>query len=108
MSAWRIITKNLYAAGGGPVHANAFDMPDLSRETFWGGIYRAKELGMIENTVSSWGNAARGRWSLTQKGRDWCDGRLGDEYRHRKLCIVATWLKALPRAGEIQLQGKQC
>ena len=103
MSSWRIITKALYAAGGGPVHTSAFDPPHMSYETFWCGVDRARNLGMIENTVSGWGVASRGRWALTQTGRDWCEGRVGDEYRHKRLTICATWLKALPRAGEIRL-----
>jgi hypothetical protein len=113
MSAWRIITKALYAAGGGPVHTSAFDNAELSYDGFWHGIERAGNLGMIVNTVSGWGVAERGRWALTDMGRDWCEGRIAvccplwDRGRTKAQRPVATWLKALPRAGEIQL-GNQC
>lgn len=103
MSTWRIITKALYAVGGGPVHTSVFDPLHMSYGTFWDGIERARHLGMVENTVSGWGVASRGRWALTQAGIDWCEGRLGDEYRHKRLFIVATWLKALPQTNQIRL-----
>ena len=113
MSAWRIITKALYAAGGGPVHTSAFDTCELSYHGFWNGIERAGHLGLIVNTVSGFSGAdAAGRWELTDRGRDWCDGRIvvchpeWDRGKKKAQRPVATWLKALPRAGEIRL-GQQ-
>ena len=110
MSAWRIITRALYAAGGGPVTTKAFDTCELSHDGFWNGIERAGKLGLIRNTVSGFnGVSATGRWELTDKGRDWCDGRIvvccpiWDRGRTKAHRPVATWLMSLPRPGEIQL-----
>ena len=115
MSGWRVVTKDLYAAGGGPLHPHKFDRCATSHGALYAGLARAKELGLVENTVSGWGNAANGRWALTQRGIDWCEGRIElvcpkegpSEKVGRKVGSgmrpVATWLKALPRAGEIQL-----
>lgn len=48
-------------------------------------------------------------WVLTPLGRDWCEGRVAivgvqiNRLGGPVLRPVATWLKALPRPGEIKL-----
>lgn len=106
MSAWKILVRNLYDQGGGPLPMRAFDPhlglhPDLHMQT-------AKRLGLVESRRVKfvW------FWTLTERGRDWCEGRLeivetvnrGRGIGGRgKLKLQATWLHALPQPGEIRL-----
>lgn len=106
MSAWRILVRNLHAQGGGPLPMRAFDpvlgqTPDEQMQS-------AKRLGLVESrrVKFTW------LWTLTERGRAWCEGRLeivetvnrGRGVGGRgKLALKATWLQAMPRAGEIQL-----
>ena len=115
MSGWRVVTKDLYAARGGPLHPRKFERAELTQCTLYAGLARAKELGLMVCTTNSRGSTCRGRWKLTPRGIDWCEGRIelvcprtgpsGQAGRKAGSGMrpVATWLKALPRAGEIQL-----
>ena len=106
MSAWRVLVRNLYAQGGGPLPMQAFDpilgqRPDMQMQS-------AKRLGLVESrrVKFTW------TWTLTQRGRDWCEGRVevvetvnrGRGIGGRgKLKGQATWLQAMPRPGEVRL-----
>jgi hypothetical protein len=104
MSAWRALVRNLYEIGGGPAPRRAFDnLPTLSAAR--GGLNCARDFGLIKARLQTcdW------VWTLTDLGRDWCEGRVAivgvmNKPRGRPvLRPVATWLKALPRPGEIKL-----
>lgn len=106
MSGWKIRVRKLYEMGGGPLPRSAFDPMDTSLGT--------KENGAMAPAVAHGLAVAQRRkfqwlWTLTPKGRDWCEGRVTIvEKRHTgkgrgQHQMVATWLHALPRAGEIRL-----
>lgn len=106
MSAWKIATRRLYDMGGGPLHSPRF-VGELNPEA----ACHAKAHGMMLNA----GHGPRALWTLTQLGRDWCEGRIVVAIIERqtgrkgwpkgaRLKARATWLMSLPRAGEIRLQ----
>lgn len=105
MSAWKIRLRRLYDAGGGPLQRRAFDPMDtvLDDETEPMGPAIRHGLVTSQRVKFVW------LWTLTPRGRDWCEGRitLTEEKRgtsgRGKMQTVATWLSALPRAGEIRL-----
>ena len=106
MSGWRLATRSLYEAGGGPLSGYAFDPHTIPLGGWWHGIHRAEELGLMRclNPGKFGGRQPACLWELTQAGIDWCEGRVAVEYQPTKRQqVVATWLKALPRAGEIRM-----
>lgn len=72
--SWRAATKALHAAGGGPLRRMDFWPPHVSGQARTSSLTRAANLGLMErrNKGYVW------RWALTDKGRDWCDGRIPD------------------------------
>ena len=71
MSGWKIITRDLYAAGGGPLPRKAFDRHHPGGGSNYA-IQRAARLGLIAS-------AKRGLsrdWTITARGIDWCSGRI--------------------------------
>lgn len=107
MSAWRILVRRLYDLGGGPLPRPAFDNTgDELGEQWKAQLVPAIRHGLIQSGKHKYG----WRWTLTQRGRDWCEGRyevverLDNRRKGRgPQQIKATWLVALPRAGEIRL-----
>lgn len=104
MSGWRILVKQLHEIGGGPARRVEFDtLPTLIAGTQ--ALTRAKQLGLIESHIRGY----RWKWTLTDLGRDWCEGRVDivgvqiSRIGGPVLRPVATWLKALPKPGEIKL-----
>jgi hypothetical protein len=115
MSGWKIVTKALHAAGGGPLPATKFDPCDMPRTSFLSALANAVTYGFVASDQGQRGRnrSVAGLFSLTPLGRDWCEGMvqvtyIGISYRMGKrapMSIAATWLKALPRRGEINLKG---
>ena len=105
MSAWRIIMKNLCDIGGGPAMRAEFDPMDTSLGDGDYPIKRSKDLGLMV----SFRRGYRWYFEATPLGWDWHTGRVQiDEPSNgragrSKNRPVATWLRALPRAGEIAL-----
>lgn len=106
MSGWMVRVRALHAAGGGPLPRRAFDPMDTSLgESEKSAMTPAVAHGLVVSQKHKfvW------FWTLTPKGRDWCEGRVQLVETPRKGSgrgkrrMVATWLQALPRAGEIRL-----
>ena len=111
MSGWKIITRKLYDAGK-PMPARKIDDGYCTYGGLFSALREARDIGMIVNTLRGTNGHDGGRWAITPMGIDWAEGRIevcrphwdrGSTRAHRP---VATWLKALPRAGEIRL-GQQ-
>ena len=81
--SWRAATKALHAAGGGPIKRMDFWPPTIQGQERGGSLTRAAQLGLMErrNKGFVW------RWSLTPKGRDWCEGRIPDPTAKEVLTI---------------------
>jgi len=99
MSHWRLVVRELNERG--PLHW-AQVMSGTQR-----GLNDAANLGFVTRP----GGPAK-PWRITELGRQWCENRVAVVIKWpgrpgRKAMLVATWLYALPRAGEIQL-GNQC
>ena len=71
---WQLATKALYDAGGGPIKRIDFWPPTITGQAKGSSLTKAARLGLMErcNKGFVW------RWKLTDKGRDWCEGRLAD------------------------------
>lgn len=92
MSAWRVLAGELFTAGG--------ELPYASLRGANEGLYRLSVLGLAEST----GLPGHGRtWRLTQKGRDYCEGRIEARQRRDGSGVVfrPTWLSSLPRGLEV-------
>lgn len=118
MSGWKIVTAALYDAGGGPVPASEFDRCDMPLSSFRSAIQSAIAHGVMRNTLPSTGigRSLVGLFELTPLGIDWREGRVQISYAtvgYRAgskgrppgtgMRAETTWLKALPRAGEVVL-----
>lgn len=99
MSGWKIRVQRLHSLGGGPLPRSAFDPRDTTLGMKDKDVMSpAVKHGLVKPTRHkfTW------TWELTEKGRDWCEGRLKIVETHRKgsgrgrRAFVATWLKALP------------
>ena len=73
--SWQAATRCLHAAGGGPAKSIDFWPPTAAGNSAGKSLTRAAHLGMMErhNKGYVW------RWTLTEKGRDWCEGRIPEE-----------------------------
>lgn len=98
MSAWKLIAKELYAAGH-PLASTEF-MHGSRRDAF-----EAAKRGIVQRangTRAERGGNAQTLWELTPLGREWCEGRAMPEYRRPGgYCWIATWLRALPQGLRI-------
>lgn len=105
MTAWRIITQAVHAAGGSATteRLQRYVETDMRTTSIWLGI--AARRGMVYPTRVP--GAGNGRlWCLTQLGRDWCEGRITEiETKPGGRRWVSTWLASLPRG--IRLQAEQ-
>ena len=72
--SWKVATKALYDAGGGPIKRIDFWPPTITGQDKGSSLTKAARLGLMErrNRGFVW------RWNLTDKGRDWCEGRIAD------------------------------
>ena len=90
MTQWQAITHALHRHGGGPLPRSAFDSEGEHEAAASTGLARAKVLGLV--TVSRKGVVSA--WALTERGRDWCEGR----------CILEAgeWRRVVETAEERQ------
>ncbi len=109
MSQWKLATRMLYEAGGGPMPALRFleDLPPWA-------LRHAADHGMVQCD----GRKARAVWSLTPAGWDFAQNRTAMAvdpfhmpYRSGRPAgtgarLVATWLSALPRPGQVSLRDR--
>ena len=81
--SWKVATKALYDAGGGPIKRMDFWPPSIQGQDRGSSLTRAAQLGLMErrNKGFVW------RWTLTQKGRDWCENRIPDPTGKPRLVI---------------------
>ncbi len=80
MSAWRALVDEIHRHG--PIHGTRIIRAE---------VFAARRLGLI-------GYDAEQRWTLTELGLDFCEGRVVQlEERPGGRRFVATWLRALPR-----------
>jgi hypothetical protein len=99
MSAWRIVVKNLYDAGGRGTAALAGG-EFLTPYQAGNALESAAKRGLVSNP----GQRGLTEWRLTQLGIDWCENRVTHvEKRPGGRRWVLTWLSALPRG--IRLGG---
>ena len=110
MSTWRVLLQSLHANGGGPLSLSAFDEGIETTSTAYWAINRLIGFGFVVRVAYGRGNSAEGLYAMTPLGYDHEDGRVvvgatkAPSARGRaKSSAVATWLRALPRAGEIAL-----
>lgn len=104
MSQWAVTAKVLYQMGG---KATRLDI--LLAGGYANGLKVASQLGLMNH--GEWrGRGESGVWWLTQKGIDFCEGRLRmAPAPHRggggrpPLRLVSTWLASLPR--DIRIGG---
>jgi DNA-binding NarL/FixJ family response regulator len=71
MTHWQTITRALHAKGGGPLRRVQFDHELATDGLASTAIGRARELGLVVAT----GRYGASTWSLTDLGREWCEGR---------------------------------
>lgn len=94
MSAWKIVTRELYAAGR-PMRADEFPQNWAASDPARA-LHQARILGLVEVKRHHYTWA----WHLTQHGRDWCAGLVEIRYlkpmnRGGRRRIGATWLAPL-------------
>lgn len=110
MSAWRIAVQALHALGG---TATARDIWVSGR--MGGGVksalYKAKAMGLV-TSPGYCGRDHAGAWVLTQRGVDFCEGRLAfapgvpqSTGGRPPMRLVCTWLSALPRNVRIEVRA---
>ena len=88
MSAWKLAARELYAASR-PLRSGEMMTTDAI------GLRDARRMGLAERQEHN--SAGEAVWQLTQRGRDWCEGRTQLNYkRPGGYCWAATWLRALP------------
>ena len=87
MSAWKLIARELYEAG------RPLSFEELRSYTRHD-MQNARAYGIVECV----GGVGHYRWRLTQRGRDWREGRQTFDRRMPGGFVWrATWLKALPQ-----------
>ena len=102
MSAWRALVRSLHATGKPAAFREEFDHTYYYK-AFAVAAKRAVALGFMARAES-------GRWVLTNKGRDWIEGRC-EVVQHGKgkgpgPCVVrSTWLASLPKPEQIKGQA---
>ena len=110
MSVWRLCVRELYARGPLPVAAlQLAEEPKMINR----GLRIAEQLGLVDHLETS-RTAGGGLWGVNDLGRDWCEGRveLGGRVPDVRVALRgrgkvrprATWLRALPRPGQVQMQ----
>ena len=105
MSTWRTVARALHVLGP----STAAEVELHTGGLFHGGeaLYRARELGLVEHD-GEWRNQ-RCEWHLTQRGLDWCEGRLAAvQLRPGGRRWFPTWLMALPRDVRVQCGCERC
>ena len=112
MSGWRVMLRDLYKAGGGPLQRIQFDF-------HWSGglsdyaLKRLNDFGLMvsEKRGDGW------YWTITQLGNDLIEERLTmskvpyvttatartKPTGNRRDTLAATWLSSLPRPGQVSL-----
>ena len=100
MSGWKIVTRELYAAGR-PLKRTEF-AHDPNGADPYKGLRDARKFGLVRSVRCHFTHV----WELTDAGRAWVEGRaeLAPNQRDgqpRK--IVATWLMPLPATNEIRI-----
>lgn len=90
MAHWETITLALHRAGGGPLRRAEFDGEFELDSAAIAGIRRAHVHGL----VAVHGGRRRGTWTITQRGIDWCMGRVS--------LVSRSWLRAVETDDERQ------
>jgi hypothetical protein len=100
MSGWKLVTRELYAAGR-PMQRTEFAQ-DASGADPYKGLRDARRLGLVRATRHHFTHV----WEITPQGGAWVEGRaeLAPQRRNGKpRPLVATWLMQLPATNEIRL-----
>ena len=88
MAHWETITHALHRAGGGPLRRSEFDFEFECEFAAISGIRRAHVLGLVAvQIVKIQGGRNVSTWTLTQRGLDWCMGRVA--------LVSRSWLRAV-------------
>lgn len=105
MSAWKFLVRNLYALDR-PAPIRHFDDPTQTIGGARSALQVARLLGLIYPTGRGEGCV----WTITPKGKAWCEGRIAFRQRRdvgtgkgtmRQFRVVATWLSALPQGVRV-------
>lgn len=83
MAHWETITRALHKKGGGPLRRPEFDGEFESDSAAIAGIRRAQVHGL----VAAQGDRKIASWTLTQRGLDWCMGRVA--------LVSRSWLRVV-------------
>jgi hypothetical protein len=100
MSGWKLVTRELYAAGR-PMQRVEFDHGADGADPYKG-LRDARKFGLVRATRHHFTHV----WELTPQGRAWVEGRaeLAPQRRNGKpRPLVATWLMQLPATNEIRI-----
>ena len=101
MSGWKLVTRELYAAGR-PMKRVEFDHGADGADPYK--VLRdARRMGLVRSIRQS---KFQWVWEITPEGRAWVEGRaeLAPQRRDGKpRPLVATWLMALPTNNEVRL-----
>lgn len=94
MSGWKIATRELYAAGK-PLRADQFTLNATASDPARA-LHDARMLGLVESRRHHYTWA----WHLTERGRDWCEGRVEVKYlkpmgQGGKRTVCPTWIAPL-------------
>jgi hypothetical protein len=109
MSGWKLVTRELYAAGR-PMKRVEFDHGADGADPYKG-LRDARRMGLVRSIRQS---KFQWVWEITPEGRAWVEGRLalivppsksntGGRAAGTRLRAVATWLKALPGTNEVRI-----
>jgi hypothetical protein len=101
MSGWKLVTRELYAAGR-PMQRTEFAQ-DASGADPYKGLRDARRMGLVRSIRRS---KFQWVWEITDAGRAWVEGRaeLAPQRRDGKpRPLVATWLMQLPATNEIRI-----
>lgn len=94
MSSWKLTLRALYVLG--PATSQQIDTYLFGQVNTFKSLYEAKKLGLVVSPGR--GHGTYRPWRLSQRGIDWCEGRLAQvEQRPGGRMFVATWLASLPR-----------
>lgn len=107
MSSWRLLARALNDLGGEATSAQ-LELKIGGAFAVGGALVQLRQLGLAER-VGNWrGRGVRCTWRLTQRGVDWCEGRLTTAGRKGGMRFIATWLASLPRGLRITPPEAPC
>ena len=81
MSGWRILARDLHAAGGGPLPAARFDRSGLY-------MHSALKDAVAHGLIVNGGGKGTSSWTLTAAGLDFAEGRASVHRIDKRLAVI--------------------